>query len=213
MTRPAIRPVGLTMESPYLNDMEITERKRSAAYAVARSYGALFFSCFGGCWLLLSAYAFGTLRAVQTVSISVLMLLLVGTAIYIQSREKKATIGEVPTEQRKRDDRTFGIINAVQWVAIFLIFTFFPKLGLGDLTFPAVLLVVGLHFFLMPPSYRHRSNFVTGTALSIWAVICPFLFKGDRMIGFLALGAGLALLLSAAWALAFASRQLRLAQL
>ena len=193
--------------------MENNERKRSATQALGRSYGALFFSCFGGCWLLLSAYAFGVLRAVETVSISVLVLLLVGTAIYIQGRAKQAAIDNLPTEQRKRDDRAFGIVNAVQWIAVFLIFTFLPKLGLGDLTFSAVLLVVGLHFFLMPPSYRHRANFVTGAALSIWAIVCPLLFKGDRMIGFIALGAGIVLLLSAAWALTFASRQLRLAQL
>jgi len=113
----------------------------------------------------------------------------------------------------ERDDRRFGIVNAVQWVAVFLIFAFFPKLGYADLAFPAVLLVVSLHFFLMPASYRHRSNFVTGSVLVVWAMLCPLLFRGDRMIAFVALGAGLTLWLSAAWALAFAYRTLRLAQL
>ncbi len=181
--------------------MEDSELKRGAA-ALGRSYGALFFSFFGGCWLLLSAYAFGVFRAVQITSIFVLVLLFMAIAIRMQRRAKEVVKGAIPTEERRRDNRAFGMVNAVQWVAIFLIFTFFPKLGYGDLAFPAVLLVVGLHFFLMPPSYRHRANFVTGTVLAAWAILCPFLFKGDRMIGFVALGAGLTLWVSAAWALA-----------
>ncbi len=187
--------------------------KRSAAQALGRSYGALFFSFFGSCWLLLAAYAFGALKVGPTVVVSLATLFFAWIAIRLQLRAKGASLGTPPNEQRRRDNRTFGIINAVQWVAIFLIFTFFPKLGHADLAFPAVLLVVGMHFFFMPPSYRHRSNFVTGTALVFWAVLCPLLFQGDKMIGFVALGAGVTLWLSAAWALTLAARELRVAQL
>jgi hypothetical protein len=43
----------------------------------------------------------------------------------------------------------------------------------------------------------------------VWAILCPLLFHGDRMIGFLAAGAGVALWVSAVWALKTATQLLR----
>jgi hypothetical protein len=53
----------------------------------------------------------------------------------------------------------------------------------------------------MPPLFRHRANLVTGAVMVVWAIVCPLLFHGDRMIGFVAGGAGVALWVSAVWAL------------
>jgi len=74
-----------------------------------------------------------------------------------------------------------------------------------QLLFPAIAVVVGLHFFPMPPLYRHRANRVTGACMVIWAILCPLLFHGDAMIGYLALGTGLMLWAGSAWALKTAS--------
>jgi hypothetical protein len=89
--------------------------------------------------------------------------------------------------------------------------------GIGDLAEsgnremgPAV---VGLHFYPMPPLYRHRANGVTGAGIVIWAIPCPRLFEGDPMIGYLALGLGLMLWAESGWALKTASQLLRAAGL
>jgi len=177
-----------------------------------RTYGALFFSCFGSCWLLLSAYAYEVFNTPEIVSILLGALLFAAYGISLRRRAKSAGIKDPGDEQRRRDGRTFGFINAVQWVAIFVAFNLSQKLGHPDLGYPAALFVVGVHFFFMPPTYRYRANVVTGCTMVFWSILCPLLLRGDRMIAVVAFGAGVTLWLSAAWALRFASRRLRTAQ-
>lgn len=179
-----------------------------AARAVGRCWGALFFSVFGGAWFLLAAYAFGRLGKLNAGLIAAAIVVFVIQAMRLQRRGKDAGNDAFPEEQRRRDDRMFGIVNAVTWIAVFLVFQILPRLGHADLAIPAVVLIVGLHFFPMPPLYRHRANLVTGACLVICAVVCPLVFHGDAMIGYAAAGAGLVLWASAAWALKTASRLL-----
>jgi hypothetical protein len=174
--------------------------------AVGRCYGAMFFAVFGGAWLLLAAYAFGRLSIPVACLIAVVIFLFVIAAIRLQRRGKLAGADGPPEAEQKRNDRVFGIVNAVTWIAVFLVFQIFPRIGHEDLAIPAVALIVGLHFFPMPPLYRHPANLVTGACIAVWAIMCPLLFHGDRMIAFVAAGAGLALWASAAWALNTARR-------
>jgi hypothetical protein len=181
----------------------------AAARAVGRCYGALFFTFFGAAWLVLAAYAFGTLNGLDTIAIAGVMTLLVNGAVRLLRRGKDAAKNAFPEQEQKRNDRIFGIVNAVTWVSVFLVFQTFPRFGLGELMIPAVLSIVGLHFFAMPRLYRHRANLVTGAAMVGWAILCALLFHGDSMIGFVAAGAGVALWASAVWALMTAARLLR----
>jgi hypothetical protein len=184
-----------------------------AARAVSRCYGALFFAVFGGAWLLLAAYAFGHLNKFEGGVIAVVAVLFAIAAMRLQRRGKDAGKDAFPAEEQTRNDRIFGIVNAVTWITVFLVFLIFPRIGHDDLAIPAVALIVGLHFFPMPPLYRHTANLVTGACIAVWAIVCPMLFQGDRMIGFVAAGAGLALWASAAWALKTAAQLLRSAGL
>jgi hypothetical protein len=141
------------------------------------------------------------------------MLLFVIPAVRLQRRGKEAAKGAVPEAEQRRNDRIFGIVNAVTWTAVFAVFQILPRLGHEDLAIPAAVSIVGLHFFPMPPLYRHRANLVTGVCLVVWAILCALLFHGDRLIGFAAAGAGLALWAAAAWALKTASQLFRSAGL
>ncbi len=181
---------------------------QEARRAVSRCYGAMFFAAFGGAWLLLAAYAFGRLSIPGACLIAVVIVLLIIAAKRLQRRGKTAGENAIPAEEQRRNDRMFGIVNAVTWTAVFLVFQIFPRIGYPDLTIPAVALIVGLHFFPMPPLYRHRANLVTGTCIAVWAVVCVLLFHGDSRIAFVAAGAGLTLWASALWALRTASRLL-----
>ncbi|MGA2879586.1 MAG: hypothetical protein ABSG13_11600 [Bryobacteraceae bacterium] len=172
-----------------------------AARAVGRCWGALFFSVFGGAWFLLAAYAFGRLNPLDAGLIAIGVILFVLLALRLQRRGQDAGKDAFPEEERRRNGRVFGIVNAITWIAVFLAFQIFPRVGHPDLAIPAVVLLVGLHFFPLPPLYRHRANLVTGGCLVLWAILCPLLFRGGTMIGFAAAGAGLVLWASAAWAL------------
>ena len=180
-----------------------------AARAVGRCYGALFFTFFGAAWIVLAAYVFGRISTLGVVAIAAPMTLLVTSAVRLLRRGKDAGKNAFPEEEQKRNDRIFGIVNAVTWISVFLVFQILPRLGFAELIFPAVVLIVGLHFFAMPTLFRHRANLVTGAVMVVWAILCPLLFHGDRMIGFLAAGAGVALWVSAVWALKTATQLLR----
>ena len=138
---------------------------------------------------------------------------LVTPARGLRRRGKDAAKNAFPEEEQKRNDRIFGIVNAATWISVFLVFQIFPRVGLGELIFPAVVLIVVLHFFAMPPLFRYRANLVTGAVMVVWAILYPLLFHGDRMIGFVAAGAGVALWVSAVWALKTATQLLRSAGL
>jgi hypothetical protein len=173
----------------------------------------MFFAVFGGLWVLLAAYAFGRLSIPEACPIAVAAGLLVMAAIRLQRRGREAGKNAFPEAEQKRNDRNFGIVNAVTWTAVFLVFLLFPRIGIEELAVPAVAVIVGLHFFPMPPLYRHGANLVTGAAIAVWAIVCPVFFHGDRLIGFVAAGAGLALWISAGWAMKTASELLRSAGL
>jgi hypothetical protein len=180
-----------------------------AARAVGRCYGALFFSVFGGAWFVLAAYAFGRLTVLVASVIGAAVVLFVIPSLLLERRGKEAAKDAFPQGEQRRNDRAFGIVNAVTWATVFLVFQILPRLRMDDLAIPAVVLIVGLHFFPMPRLYRHRANLVAGASMAIWAILCVVLFHGDRRIGFAAAGAGLALWAAAAWALKTASQLLR----
>jgi uncharacterized membrane protein YccF (DUF307 family) len=169
----------------------------------------LFFTFFGGAWVVLAAYVFGRISTLGVIVIAAPTTLFVNSAMRLLRRGKDAAKNAFPEEVQKRNDRIFGIVNAVTWVLVFLVFQILPRLGLGELIFPAVVLIVGLHFFAMPPLFRHRGNLVTGAVMVVWAIVCPLMFHGDRMIGFVAAGAGVVLWVSAVWALRTATRLLK----
>jgi len=97
--------------------MENNDVQQGAARAMGRTWGALFFSVFGGGWLLLSMFAYGVMKPPSVAAIAIGVVLLVAVAIKTQKRAKKVP-PEPEDEARKRDRRSFGIINAVQWAAV-----------------------------------------------------------------------------------------------
>ncbi len=171
--------------------------------AAGRCVGALFFTIFGGCWLLLACAYAKRFDAVPVCSIAAVAILLATGALRLRSRAARVVEPSLPKEGKRRDDRVFGAINAVTYTAVFLLFLILPRFGLQNYIFPGFVLLVGLHFFPMPPFYQHGANLVTGGFMVVWAVVCAVAFRadGNRMAAFVAGGAGVALWLSAGWAL------------
>ncbi len=171
------------------------------AIAIGRSIGAVFFAVFGTLWLTTALFALRRLHWPSFLALVAVACVAVVIALQLLARIRRSQALPPPGAQQKRDDRVFGWINAGQGLAIFLLFYLLPRFGQQDKALPAVVIVVGLHFLVMPPSYRYRSNSVLGVAMALWGVFCMVAFRGDRMIAFAALGAGLMLWSLAAWAL------------
>ena len=179
----------------------VPDFQRSAGRASGRCTGALLFCGFGSVWLTLALYAFSRLHWPAFLGIVALFALLATFALRLSRRLQPAAAREPPHPRRKQDDRTFLWINLGQGIAIFLLFFTLPRLGHQEIAVPAAVIVVGLHFLIMPPLYRSPSNLVLGVAMVVWGLLCLVVFRGDRMIAFAALGAGLMLWTQAGWAL------------
>lgn len=163
-----------------------------------RSIGSLFFSIFGGLWLFVSFLAFGLLTRWVVLLLALGMLAFIAVAVWFL----QAVPNEVkPEPQRERDGSMFGVVNAVQGVAIFLDFLLANRFHHPDIAFPFAVLIVGLHIFALPRSYWIPSNLITGAILVIAAVSCMILFHGDAMVGAVTMCAGLTLWCSAVWKL------------
>lgn len=182
---------------------------KQARRAVSRCYGAMFFAVFGGVWMVFANLALARMSARAAVLIAIAVVCLLWPAFRIQRRAKPAAENAYPAAEKQRNDRAFGLVNAVTWSVAFLMFLIFPRIGWRDLTFTALAIIVGLHFFPMPPLYRHRANVVTGVCMIVWAVAVTMLFQGDERTGLICLGSGLILWMSAVWALLAARRLLQ----
>lgn len=185
----------------------------SESYSLARvrerSIGILFFSIFGGLWLLIGFLAFGLLTHWTEFLVFALTLALIATACWLL---KAVPRGFQPDPQRERDGRMFAWVNAAQGIAIFLVFQFTHYIHRPNAAFDLTVLIVGLHMFALPRSYRIASNLITGALLVLASVLCPILFRGDTMVGAVTLCAGLTLWCSAVWKLRTAVVLLRTSQ-
>ncbi len=177
-----------------------------------RATGALFFSVFGGAWLTLWLAATGqlTLTTGLLLGCGLLALVLTGSWVLRQTKPLLAqTPGPVDNAQKRREGRVFGIVNAVQWGAIFLAGWLLPRLGLSRYFTPVIVLITGLHFFPLARLFRYRGHYLTGGALLLWALGCLLLVPPAQWQGRVALGAGVILWLSAGYSLGRAVRVLR----
>ena len=188
--------------------ISLEQANRNLLRAHGRCTGALIFSMFGGCWWLLSCAYFHRFHWVGTVPGCLAAGLLALTAWRVQRGRPEAILEGALALQKRVDDRTFGWINAGTYSAVFLLFLILPRFGLQNYIFPGFVALLGLHFFPMPPLYRHTSNIVAGACMIAWAVFCALVFKadGNREAAFVALGAGTILWFSSAWAILTAKR-------
>ena len=180
-------------------DTVTVQESKNLACAKGRSGGALFLAFFGECWLLLSAAAFHVVTWTVEVTLLGAVLAMVTGAVTM--------LRQVP--RREQVDAGRRWVNVVQWVAILAVFEVTRRLHHPDAAFPLLALVVGLHFFALPRSFRHRSNVLTGVVLCADAVVCPLVWRGDTMVGVVTLIAGATLWIGAGWALMTAARLLR----
>ena len=167
--------------------------------ALGRMQGAMFLTLFGAGWLTLwSMKAFGPhLVSLAPVWLGVLAMLAFCVMQYRKLRGRGGA--EQPSPMRQRIKRQFRIINVVQWVCIFLAIKLLTRSGLSAWIVPAVMLIVGLHFFPIAHLFHYPPYHVTALALVVLALAYPFLSARGPLEPWGCFGAGLILVLSAIW--------------
>lgn len=170
-----------------------------------RAIGAMFGAVFGTAWLAGWALAsFGPAPAV------LLPLALAGAALLVlcvrryrwhRSRAGAPDPGAGASAARRAMLRQFYVVNAVQWLALVVLVNILRNTGHGDWVQVAIIGVVGLHFLPLAWTFHVRAHVVTGLALLLLAALYPHWAPAGPADAVGALGAGLILWASAAWAL------------
>jgi len=169
---------------------------------VGRAIGALFFAGFGALWLFLALYAKEQLVAATVSGVLVGLAVLVLVALYLIREAKRwPRVPEDPAVSR-----AFKWVNAVQWIAVFVVAFALAKLHLDAYIMNAITAILGLHMFPLARLFRYPPHYATGAVLVAWAVASVFLAPVEHLQGVAALGTGVILWLSAAVTLALAFR-------
>jgi hypothetical protein len=178
--------------------------RRDSAKA-SRAIGAMFFSVFGGFWLGLWADdQYPGFVALLLVASGTAALLAASYRVYKTHASALEAIAGTP--ERRRSSRLFNWINASQWVVIFLVAFALSRTGNSRWILPAIILIVGLHFVPLARLLDYPPHYVTGAALILLAFVYPLAARNGPENAVGALGAGLVLWASAAWAIAWTKK-------
>jgi hypothetical protein len=170
-----------------------------------RAIGTIFFACFGVGWLFMALIAKQQISP-ATVSGAMLGLVVLLLGAFTLMRAAKAH-PRVPSDPAV--GRTFAWINAIQWIAVFLVGFSFAKLHIDAYVISAITAIIGLHMFPLARLFRYPMHYVTGSVLVAWSAASAIYLPTDQMQGTTALGTGCILWISAAVNLALAFRAIR----
>jgi hypothetical protein len=173
-----------------------------------RAIGAMFFAGFGTGWFFLALVAKQriTLATVSAVLLGMLFLFL--TAFYLLRQSSRWP--RVPDDLAMR--RTFAWINAIQWIAVFVVAFTLGRLNLDAYVISAITAItaiIGMHMFPLARLFHYPLHYATGAVLVVWAVSSAMIVSVGQMQGIAALGTGLILWLSAAVTLGIALQAAR----
>jgi hypothetical protein len=167
-----------------------------------RAIGAMFFACFGTGWIFLALTAKQLINA-ATVSATVagMVVLLVTAAALMRLAKRWPRVPDDPAR-----GRAFMGINAIQWIAVFIVAFSFARFHIDAYTTSAITAIAGLHLFPLARLFHYPLHYLTGALLVAWAAASAVLLPVAQMQGTTALGTGAILWASAAVTLAIALR-------
>lgn len=177
------------------------QASQQSATLAGSAIGAMFFSIFGGAWVAawcVQSYGAQPLRVLPIAAIAALLFMLSWRQF---SRHRAAHKAQEDTPEAKRSGKLFNIINAAQWIAIFVAGNVLKNMGLQTWFIPIFILIVGLHFFPLAWLFKARRHVAIGLALCVWAIGYPLTLRHGPLNPGGCLGAGLILWVAAVSAL------------
>ena len=172
-----------------------------------RAMGAMFMAGFGSLWILsglAQGYAAHSLWIFAAVAVG-LGLFVTACAAYLPQRQ--ALRLHTRSEAGARMQSRFRDINLAQWVAIALVPWGLSVVGRPQWITPAIVAIVGLHFFPVAALFKAKAHWVTGAALVLLVCVYPLLARYSQPNSAIAIAAGAVLWLSALNALVVAHRR------
>ena len=170
------------------------------AARAGRAVGAMFFSVFGGMWLVLWTHRAHADRPAILAAVIAFAAAVLAIAIRRYRRFRGAALAAAESPEKKKADRIFHLVNAAQWLAILVIGNVLANTGRPDWVIPAAIAIIGLHFLPLGKLFANPAHYITGAALLLLALAYPRFAPAGPADPVGCLGAGLILLSSALWA-------------
>jgi hypothetical protein len=157
----------------------------------------MFFAVFGGLWLGLWANDQFPRPAFAFLIVASMTAALFTAALHVYRRNSSAFKALAQTPETRRRARYFNLVNAAQWITIFVVALVLGRARLEAWILPSIILIVGFHFLPLARLFGYFPHYVTGTALILLAITYPFVSHDGPASAFGALATGLILWLSA----------------
>lgn len=169
-----------------------------AQRAYGMSIGTIFFVLFGAAWLWLGLYNAGWLRGWMIALIVIVVLLLMVPSAVILRRTAPTVRQSMDVVRKAKIRRVFGVVNGIQWTAVFVASSLLARFHREVLIAPAIALIVGLHMFPLANLFEYGWHHVTGALLVLLAVLATWFDRtAQSMNVIVCVGAGIILWLSA----------------
>jgi hypothetical protein len=166
--------------------------------AKGASIGATIEGGFGAVWMAMGMAAAGVPVGGAIAIVVPVFVLIACLGATLRRRLPKLSGPESP--EKKQRMRAFGVVNVVQWGAIFGTITLLTSWHLYGWIVSAILLIVGAHFLPLAQIFGSRQHVVTGAALMLCAAVAIVLPASLRDV-VVCVSGGLILWASAAIAL------------
>jgi len=118
----------------------------SAQVSQRRPIGAMIFAVFGSLWLLSWNHYSGNHQTLFNVLIVACGIAIIAWAVSIDKRVRSTLTGIQNDQDSRLTNKAYHLINAAQWLAIFIGINLLNKFGLASWNLPFIVLIVGLHF-------------------------------------------------------------------
>jgi hypothetical protein len=156
-------------------------------------------------WLAISLYFMQRLGAATIFGVALGLAVLLSTAIYLRREAKRWP--QVPDDPAV--SRAFAWINAIQWLAVFVVASLLARLRLYAYIPPAITAIVGLHMFPLARIFHYRPHYRSGAIMLAWAVASAVFVPVEYLPGVASVGTGMLLWFSASVTLTLALRDAR----
>ena len=172
-----------------------------SAASASRAVGAMFFTISGGAWLVIGVLKGYGMLLVALLPIVAATLLLFYAALRKFRENRAAHAAESNSPESKRAERVFNVVNAIQWSLVFVASVVLIILRHPEWIIPVIILIVGIHFFPLAVAFKVPRHYATGAAMTLLAIIYPFMASGGPKSPVGCFGAGILLWASAVAAL------------
>ena len=166
-----------------------------AEAVIGAGRGALIVAMFGAGWL---GWGLGQARAFNGFVGPVfgfIELFLLACSIYVirKGRRLRKRYPSIPTSTRQAIRKSFLLVVCMEVVGLLLVWILANRLHRPDLATDWYAMVVGLHFLPLAKIFRALHLGVIGILLTLWCLLCWFLFRSNALVISVTIGTGILL--------------------